>query len=149
MSERQTGSTEQSSPPIIGIILVLSATIILTVVIGTLVLNGGGASATSTAKASPVPSSELVAADGSVFDDRADVCAIDLVVDVAPSERVVIQNEFPGGGDRTVENNGKRTLQAFAPANSTVLIYAVNLDENTSKRLATYNVTDDCALEDA
>jgi non-canonical (house-cleaning) NTP pyrophosphatase len=88
----------------------------------------------------------VVAADARVYDTHANVCAIDLVVAVAPSDRVVIENELPGGSDRTVDGDGKRALTTVVPAASDVLIYAVNLEAGISNRLQKYRVTEDCGL---
>jgi hypothetical protein len=96
----------------------------------------------------PSPSSSLVSTNATVYDEYADICGIDLVVNVAPSERVVIENDLPGGSDRTVQNSGQRFLKTVVPADSTVLIYAVNLNENTSKRLKSYRITNDCTLSE-
>jgi len=96
----------------------------------------------------PVPSSELVSAEASVYDERAGMCGIDLVVDVAESEHVVIQNDMDGGTDRTVQNSGERLLRTVVPSDSSVLIYAVDLDANTSKTLARYRVSEECTLSE-
>lgn len=92
------------------------------------------------------PSSELVDAAGREYDETSAMCAVDLRVKVAPSEHIVIQNEFPGDSDRTVENTGERVLTTHAREDSRVLIYAVDLESNTSGVLERYHVTDECSL---
>ena len=93
-----------------------------------------------------VPSSEVLDAEPRTYDMTAGMCAIDLRVDVGDSERVVIQNELAGGSDRTVENTGERILSTVVPSDSEVLIYAVDLEENTSAVLERFHVTEDCSL---
>ena len=96
----------------------------------------------------PVPSSELVEAEASVYDETAGMCGVDLLVDVADSERVVIQNELPGGSGRTVQNTGERVLTTIVPWDSTILIYAVGLEANTSKVLKEYHISEECTLSE-
>lgn len=91
-------------------------------------------------------SSELVEAEASRRDMTTSICELALRLDVADSERVVIQNDFAGDSDRTVENSGERILSTNARSDSEVLIYAVDLDENTSAVLERFHVTEDCSL---
>ena len=109
-----------------------------------LAVMGGGAWSDRAADKHPTPASEVSSAESGVYDRAAGMCAIDLVVDVAPGDRVVIENELPVGNGRTVENAGQRYLTAVVPADSTVLIYAVNLEANTSKTLKAHHVSEDC-----
>jgi len=95
-----------------------------------------------------VPSSELVEVNASTYDMTAGMCSIDLLVDVGDSERVVIQNELPGGSDRTVENTGERILTTVVPWDSEVLIYAVDLEAGTSAPLKRYHISEDCTLSE-
>jgi len=133
--------SEKARKPVIG----MASKLQILAAAGLVVVAGCAASADSSPSA---PSSKLLSADGSVYDDYADMCAIDLVVDVADSEQVVIQNELPGDSDRTVQNTGNRSLRTVVPADSDVLIYAVDLDANTSKRLKAYHLSDSCTLSE-
>ena len=92
--------------------------------------------------------SELVDAGSSTFDATAGMCGVDLLVDVAPSERVVVQNAVAGDSDRTVENTGERVFTTFVPSDSEVLIYAVDLDGGTSGVLERLHVGEDCSLSE-
>jgi hypothetical protein len=96
----------------------------------------------------PAPSSNLLKAEAEVSDFQKKFCSIHLLVDVGASERVVIQNDMDGDTDRTVQNSGERILTTTVPVDSTVLIYAVDLDANTSKTLKTYRVSEDCTLSE-
>lgn len=94
------------------------------------------------------PSSELVDAGARTYDATAGMCAVDLLVDVASSERVVVQNEVAGDSDRTVQNTGERGFATIVPSDSEVLVYAVDLGEGTSAVLERYHVTEDCSLRE-
>ena len=94
------------------------------------------------------PSSELVDSGTRTYDATAGMCAVDLLVDVAPSERVVVQNEVAGDSDRTVENTGERGFATIVPTDSEVLVYAVDLDAGTSAILERFHVGEDCSLSE-
>ena len=132
--------------------IVVGAVITASLVAGTIALGtvmGAGAWSERGVDKHTTPASEVRSAEAGVYDRAAGMCAIDLVVDVAPGDRVVIENELTVGNGRTVENAGQRYLTAVVPAESRVLIYAVNLEANASKTLETYRVTDECTLREA
>lgn len=91
-------------------------------------------------------SSQLLDVDPNSYDMTAGMCEISLLVEVADSERVVIQNEVAGDSDRTVENTGERFLSTIVPSDSEVLIYAVDLEAGTSAVLERYHISEDCSL---
>lgn len=95
-----------------------------------------------------LPSSELIDSGTRSYDATAGMCAVDLLVDVAPSERVVVQNEVAGDSDRTVENTGERAFATIVPIDSEVLVYAVDLDAGTSTVLERFHVDGDCSLSE-
>ena len=94
----------------------------------------------------PMPSSEVLDMNTSYYDERANMCALDLRIEVAPDERVLIHDDL-GGSDRMVKNTGERILRAVVPADSNVLIYAVRLDSNTSMELETYRLSE-CGISE-
>lgn len=93
--------------------------------------------------------SDVTAVSARVYDAAGDWCALDLTVTVAPGERIVIEDENVGGSDRTVSDAGRKMLTAVVPADSDVLLYAVDLDAGTSRRLREHHITEDCTLTNA
>jgi len=91
--------------------------------------------------------SEVTAVSARVYDAAGDWCALDLTVTVAPGERIVIEGANVGGSDRTVSDAGERGLTAVVPADSDVLLYAVDLDAETSTRLREYHISEDCTIK--
>ena len=120
--------------------LIASSMMVVLVSLVGVVLIGG----LSPSPAAPSPDSTVADVETSMYDARAGMCRVELVVDVAPGEWVGVHDGAAIGTDRTVRTPGVRSLVAVAPADATVVLYAVALEAGRAGQLRVFELDSDC-----
>ena len=120
--------------------LIASSMVVVVVSLVGVVLIGGLSPSPATSR----PASSVADVETGVYDARAGMCRVELVVDVASGEWVGVHDGAAIGADRTVRTAGVRSLVAVAPADATVVLYAVALEAGRAGQLRELELNSDC-----